>query len=347
VFRDKQKVALTQKDGNQLFQVFSNGQLLSTGLNVILGDRSSGKSHTLQRICDWFGEENTKYIRQFDLVARNQAEDEKKFKDFLSESTSIFSRDYLADLQRVVDDIVEIDLKKDLDSVESYVSSLLEYARETSKHDAFSRAKIYREDPFTKKNLQGLRELIASTKHLLRNEEYRAIIDKHIDASSLEALHIELIRTYCSQEESNLKKEWVNVLVHDVKSKLQRKSSANSVTEVDLLQVALNKKKVKKFEEIVDLARKPKTPRRKKTRGFEIVAQVGPFQATREIKDVSRSQKSFSAAFEKYGQPYEFLQELRKIGAPVVAAEYAKYFVKVEYKILNKDGFEASCGERS
>jgi hypothetical protein len=57
VFRDKSKVALTEDEGNRLFQVFSDGQHLSTGLNVILGDRSSGKSHTLQRICDWFGDD--------------------------------------------------------------------------------------------------------------------------------------------------------------------------------------------------------------------------------------------------------------------------------------------------
>lgn len=95
VLRDKNKVALTEADGNKLFQVFPDGQRLSTGLNVVLGDRSSGKSHTLQRISDWFGEDNVKFVRQFDLVARNEAEDERKFKDFLSERTSIFSKDYL------------------------------------------------------------------------------------------------------------------------------------------------------------------------------------------------------------------------------------------------------------
>lgn len=55
VLRDRTKVFLSEKDGNNLFQIFSDGQNLSSGLNVILGDRSSGKSHTLQRISDWFG----------------------------------------------------------------------------------------------------------------------------------------------------------------------------------------------------------------------------------------------------------------------------------------------------
>ncbi|WP_299406115.1 hypothetical protein [uncultured Roseobacter sp.] len=347
VLRDKNKVALTEADGNKLFQIFPDGQSLSTGLNVVLGDRSSGKSHTLQRISDWFGEDNGKFVRQFDLVARNEAEDEKKFKDFLSERTSIFSKDYLADLQKVVEDVLDIDTVADLASVEDYVTSLLEYARETSKHDAFSKAKLYNEDALTKKNLDGLRQLIASTKHLLRNVEYREVIDKHLDTDALEALYVELMRVYCTQEEANAKKNWVNALVQDVKSKLQRKSSAPKIAELDLIKVELNKRKVSKFEEVVTLARQPKTPLRKRKQGFEVVAQVGPFRRAGELKEASRSNRSFSAAFQKYDEPYAFLQELRKIGDPVTAAELSKFLVKVDYKILNRDGLEASGGERS
>jgi len=44
------KVVLSETDGNRLFQIFDDGQKLSTGLNVLLGERSSGKSFTLNRI---------------------------------------------------------------------------------------------------------------------------------------------------------------------------------------------------------------------------------------------------------------------------------------------------------
>lgn len=347
LLRDKRKVSLSAIDENRFFQIFPDGQKLSTGLNVILGDRSSGKSHTLQRICDWFGEENTRYIRQFDLVARNEAEDERKFRDFLSERTSLFSNDYLADLQRAVEDMLDIDLKSDTDSVERYVSSLLEYARETSRHDAYSRAKIYSEDSHTKKDLRGLTKLISSTKQLVSNVEYRSVIDRHIDHSNLKELYIDLMKTYSVQEELNGKKEWVNSIIHDVKLKLQRKSSATNVADVDLLRVAFNRKAVTKFEELVRVARKPKTPHRKRKGGFEIVAQVGPFTAARELKDLSRSTRAFSAAYQSYDAPYLFLNELRKIGDPVVAADFSKFLVKIDYKILNRDGFPASGGERS
>ncbi|TAX37065.1 PHP domain-containing protein [Rhizobium leguminosarum] len=347
VLKDRDKVSLSTIGGNRYFQIFPDGQKLSTGLNVVLGDRSSGKSYTLQRIYDWFGAENTRYIRQFDLVARNEVEDERKFKDFLSEKTSLFSREYLADLQGAVGHMLEIDLKSDMESVEQYVSTLLNYARDTSRHDAFSKATIYNEELFQQKNLSGLENLISSTKRLVSNVEYRLIIDKHIPQAALKALYVELMMTYCTQKESNLKKDWVNTAIQDIKARLQRKSSAPSVTDVDLLRVATNKRAIARFEELVKAARKAKIPLRKKKGSFEIVAQVGPFMRVSELKDLSRSQKGFSAAFEKYDKPYEFLQELRNIGSPVEASDFSKYLVKVEYKILNKDGLVASGGERS
>lgn len=347
VLKDKSKVYLSRTEGNSYIQIFPDGQKLSTGLNVVLGDRSSGKSYTLQKICDWFGAENARYIRQFDLVSRNDVEDEKKFKDFLSEKTSLFSTDYLADLQVAVTHMLEIDLQSDLNSVEQYVSSLLTYARETSRHDAFSKAKIYNEEPFLKKNLTGLENLISSTKQLISNVEYRLIIEKHIENDKLKALYVELMRAHCNQKELNEKKEWVNTTIDVIKANLQRKSSASSVTDVNLLKIAANKRAVNKFEALVEAARKPKTPLRKKKGSFEIVAQVGPFKRSGELKDLSRSNRAFSSAFEKYNKPYEFLQELRKIGSPINAADFSKYLVKVEYQILNKDGLVASGGERS
>ena len=119
------------------------------------------------------------------------------------------------------------------------------------------------------------------------------------------------------------------------------------VADANLLKVALNMRKVERFEAIVKLARQTKTPMRKQKRGFDVVAQVSPFRGAMELKEVSRSSKGFTLAFAKYEKPYDFLQELRKIGDPVTVADYAKYLVKVEYKILNKYGFGASGGERS
>jgi hypothetical protein len=343
--RDKSKVALSRDDGNRLFQIFENGQQISTGLNVILGDRSSGKSHTLEAIKRNFPE--AYYIRQFALVARDEDEDQKWFNSYLSREQGLFSKNYLLGLQQVIEDVLEIDLKEDERRVDQYVSSLLEYAKETEKHDAFSNAKIYSEDPFPDRNQKGLETLIDSTKNLISNVEFKSTVVKHIPRDSLVALYLDLMRMYAEREDLRLKRIWINELVLDIKSKLQFRSAAPRITDVDLYAVALNKRKIQKFASLAKLARTPATPLRRQKRSFTVVAEVGPFKGAGELRAALRRKIAFSTAYTFYDDPYAFLQQLKSIGDQVIPADFSKLFVKIEFRILNKDGFDASGGERS
>ncbi|MDA3839602.1 MAG: hypothetical protein PF572_00800 [Patescibacteria group bacterium] len=85
-FTDKEKVSLSEEDGNHLFRIFDTGQKLSTGLNIVLGERSSGKTFMLDRIDKEQG--NTKYIKQFSLV-QNDESDERDFNRELGSSLEL------------------------------------------------------------------------------------------------------------------------------------------------------------------------------------------------------------------------------------------------------------------
>lgn len=119
---DKSKVHLSDKDGHKFFQVFENGQILSTGLNVILGERSSGKTYTLKRINNLFG--NIKYIRQFELLETDEEKDIDKFNRLLSVKQSSVSERYLADFKVIVDDVINISRKNIEGDTEKYIDSL-------------------------------------------------------------------------------------------------------------------------------------------------------------------------------------------------------------------------------
>jgi len=343
--RDKNKVALSPADGNKLFQVLETGLQISTGLNVVLGDRSSGKSYTLDKIKAQFP--RAYHIEQFALVARDEVEDEKKFNTYLSQKQGLFSKEYLAGLQKVIEDVVDIDLEGDDREVENYISTLLAFARETEKHDSFSKAKIYSEDAFSERDQKGLQTLINSTKNLISNVEFAGIIKNHIERASLVALFVELIRTYEAREQIRLKKRWVNDLTKSIKAQLQLRSAAPKIADIDLYQIALNKIKIRKLNVVAKIARNPHTALKRQKRGFSIVANVGPFRGAGEIKNVIKRQATFSNAFTQYDEPYRFLQELKKVGSALEQADFAKCFVKIDYRILNKDGFNASGGERS
>ena len=343
--RDKSKVSLSEKSGNSIFQIFDDGQVLSTGLNVIVGERSSGKSHTLRKINQKF--DNVKFIEQFALVARDEKHDQERFNKVLSQKKSLFSNEYLEDLQRVVLDVMEIDLENDARSVTDYISSLIRFAEEEEKHDAFSKSVLFSEQNYPAVENKGLKDLIASTKNLVRNEEYRSVIDKHLALDALKKLYVELMLLFESQEEERLKKGWVNQVMREVKTALQTKTAAPVISEMDPYTVLMNAHKITKFDKLVKQARKPQEILRSPKGGFEIVAQVGPYNGAGELKKQSGVQVAFSGAYTDFGHPYKFLQALKKLDSAVQPVDYHKFFVKIDYKILNKDGVQASGGERS
>ena len=342
--KDKNKVCLSENDGNKLFPIFDDGQELSTGLNIILGERSSGKSFTLEKISKASGS-LIRYIPQFSLVERDEKEDEKKFNELLSEKHSLLSRDYLESLQRVVNDVLDIDLEQDSRSLERYVASLVKYAKDHEKHDSFSNAKLFREEEFQILDQDNLAQLISSTKNLIENIEFKSLVEKHLNIDSLKALIIDLILEYRKRHLKIAKKKWVNSLLGEIKKKLQFKTATTSIEDVDLYRLAMNKKKINRFEEIVHLARTKREIVRKQVQGFTVVAEVSEFEGAGEIKKVSKSTNAFSDAFSVYASPYQYLQALKQID--IEDADIYKFFVKIDYKILNKDGYSVSGGERS
>lgn len=336
---DKNKVFLSKKEENDFFQVTNDGIILSTGLNIIIGERSSGKTYTLNRIQS--NVSNIKYIKQFSLLQN----DEQKFKELVTKKHSLVSDNYLKEFKDVVIDIVDIDIRKNEKSVEDFLNSLKQYAFENDKKDVFSKCKLYSDIKFEEENLTILKNTIEATKTLIENKEYREIIDKHIPINNLKLLIIDLMRKFKEVSLINLKKRWVNELVNTVKNDLKIRSTTTNIEEVDFTKIQKDKIKVSKFENIVKKLKVEKVIDSKQIRNFRVIAKTKRYENASALKKRSGKNFSFSNAFICYENAYNFLYALK--GAGIEDSEVYKYFIDIEYKTLNKYNVEVSGGERS
>lgn len=239
---DKSKVALSQDDGNGLIQVFDDGQMISTGLNVLLGERSSGKTFTLNRINELY--DNTKYIKQFSLVQQDGKADEREFKRSLERDQSQFTEKYLSGFKVVLNDVLGVDLRAGERAIDDYVETLGKSAEEADRQDAYSKTALFAESEFPLGDDRVLVDLIASVRQLIENTEYREVIARHVDRTSLQKLACELIDLLWAKTREKQKKKLVNGLVADIKTKLKLRTSAVQVSDVDLYGVSIDKKKV-------------------------------------------------------------------------------------------------------
>ena len=339
--QDKAKVALSERDGNKLWQVFDNGQMLSTGLNVVLGTRSTGKTHTLNQISETI--KSVKYIRQFSLVQQDEA---GEFKNSVERKRSAFVDQYLAGLKRVLDDVMKVDLPARERATTAYLDTLLRSAEESDRRDSFSKAALFDEVEFPIENSATLHALIGSVRQLIENGEYRPIIAKHVDLAALKKLAVELIDILRIKVLDGQKKQVVNELVKEIKLGLAFRTSAVQIQDADLYAMALDLKRVARFSEIIGFLKKEAVIFQETLQGFKIEARKHPYVATGEVKAASGTKLAFGEAFRKYDNAHAYLRELMKNDS-LPTGELYKLFVKISYRVLNKDGHEVSGGERS
>lgn len=342
---DKMKVSLTAEGGHQLIQIFSNGQKISSGLNVMLGARSTGKSYTLKRLVKEYGEGKVKYVKQFGLLYKDEDEERKRFDEELSKTRGGLFDTFISEFKQAVDDIAYLRSRAEDDrTVEEYLSTLKQFASEEGKRDSFSRCNLYNDSLFILPDGSNLEKLISAVETLLDNKEYEDLINSHVDRQGLITLYGELISKLRRLMEARLKKKWVNDLVETIKQGLQMNTASTVVSNIDLSQLYINRQKRAKFVDLCRLVKRPRKIESKTIGRFTVVAEVKTYDNATDMKNIDHRQVSLVSAYNHYDDPLSFLEEL-DLKSEIMKTSYYKYFVKIDYRVLNEDNLTVSGGQ--
>lgn len=341
--KDKTNVSLSKNSLKDMFEVIPDFNI-SSGLNVVIGGRSSGKTHLLDEIAS--SNENVMYIKQFELLEKDYKDAEKTFNKKIQRQESDFSEKYLTAFKNVVFAMKEVSLKNDSKSVQQYLSSLLANANENYENDCYSSCTMFKMSAYTKTELKTLKELLKSFYVIYNNYEYRNIIDEYIPTQNIYNVIQELSQILKEKIFDNCKKGFINNIIQKVKSELSCNTSVTSIQDCDFYQIAINKVKVSKFNKLVNVLQESKTIGKKTISGFTAVATRQKFSSCSDLKDHTGIKTNLSDQFNNYSNPYEYLQSLFD-NENIADDEYYKAFVKISYYLLNKYNVKVSGGERS
>lgn len=190
---DKTRVYITESKNDNEFIFTQDGLVASTKLNVIIGKRSSGKTHTLENIKKAFDNSDIKYIKQFEITEKSGSE---KFEEITKKGYEKITNEYINPINDIIPTILEIDLNADDLQLENYHSALISRAISCERNDIFSKTSLFNEITFDVKTNKELEELINAIKILLDNETYRAIIDVSLNREALQMLLVKLLSLY-------------------------------------------------------------------------------------------------------------------------------------------------------
>jgi ABC-type phosphate transport system ATPase subunit len=341
---DKSKVFISQKGVDDLFQVLSNGLEISNNLTLVLGKRSTGKTtHVLDKIYNNF--DNVKYIKQFELLEKDDKKNEKEFNKKLEKERSKIAEEYLKEFKDIVDDVGEISILEEKKKIEYFIESLLTVGSEAEIIDAYSNSVLYTETKYDVLDNKKLETIIKSVIELIENNDVDSIVEQYISKTELKRMLVDLINEYNKREEYGLKKKFVNSIIENIQKGLKSHTANASLADVSFSDYLMAREKIKKFNLIVKNIQQEH---------IEEIGDVGKFKSIVEFKkyinattigDRIGKKISFVEAYKKYNTPFEYLQKIKETS--LNNSEYYKCFVNIKYKILNEFGLEVSGGERS
>lgn len=340
-FKDKTKVHINADKIDGFFEV-DEDIMASTGLNIILGKRSSGKTYLLKRLAkeEW---ENVKYIKQFELSA-SSADD--AFDEKLNKLYDSMQTEYCKELDDIVKKCSAIKNDDNNLKIKMYLTSLLSHANNKTRKNAFAKVKVYTASEMIENSLNEINKLIISITNLLDTEdEYKKLINKAITSNQLIEIYKNFVALRKEKKILNLSIRITNGILKEIQSELKENSNVPPIKDINIVEYATDLLRIEKFNNLIKKAKRECENVIDEEFGFKIVQKNAPFSGPADLNTVYKPKVKFADAFSEYDNPFEYLQKLKLIG--VEESSFYKLFFKVTFEAQNKFGNKLSGGERS
>lgn len=231
--KDKKNVSVFS--GDNAFEILPEGISASPRLNIIMGERSSGKTFTLKRILDAYPESERLYIEQFEITREAR---EKSFDELVNKEDKGYFDSYFEPLSSLLKDFLSIGLDEIKHSCLSYCEKLVVYAH--SPEDEYSSCPIYRDGPFSfeRENyaLNDDAKLRKAISLLMSSDRRKPAIDNIVGLDSLARLDSELRRLMKESHKRISYGEKANEVILNLKKELKKNAARKPLPSTEPLK---------------------------------------------------------------------------------------------------------------
>lgn len=338
---DKNKVFINDSKNDYEFEILPDGTTASSKLNVIIGKRSSGKTFNLDRINASRDDNNIKYIKQFSLTGNSEI---TKFNELVKNEQTLLIEQYLAPFKNLTDNVLEIDQFFDT-GVDSYLTSLKEYAENQSLKDSYSKSKLFTETCFNANDNYDTRDVIEATLKLLETDHNCKLVDEYLEPLNLKKLLKALLYKREIEYKQFKLKEEVDKIIKSTKLKLSEKSSLKSIKDVDLYEIQKKRVIIDKYNELCNHLKCKSLIETLDIYRFKVELNKTKFKNATEVKRTLDTKIPLVEAFKFYDKPFSYIKELEKI--QIDKSKIYKAIVNFKIIVLNERNTELSGGERA
>lgn len=341
---DKTKIGVNRSYLQDVIDI--QNHRVSTGLNLIVGKRGTGKTNFLKTIKKQYESDDIYEIAQFETA---KADDfiEKQRRNQGQVAVRLWNEKYQTQFLAIQEYLSYADENYGKD-IDLYLESVKKFAKDITESKSTSKYKMVKESNFENITTRNIEQYLTNLKELINSRDLWSLVnDPEIKKRVFVETYSELREIYIEKQTKNIMQEKANDIINSVKQFVQSKIGITPVVGCEFSKI------IQKYQienEIQGFMKKiicETELKRENIHGYQIIVKLSPFKSADEFRsDIVTKEGVLHDLISPYkDEKYiDFLKNLKKKRFFKIG-QLSDYFLHIEVELLDSDGTPASGGQ--
>jgi len=341
---DRSKVAVNSDLLRNVIEI--NSHRVSTGLNLIVGKRGTGKTYFLEKIKREYPEDDIYEIPQFETANSEEFINNYR-KNQRFEAFEIWKEKHSIQFNAIQDYMKhpENNLMKEM---EAYLESVKIHAKDNANSKSSSKYKLTKESNFEIVSKDSLINYLESLHKIIISKDFWDYL------SEPEKKKIFFIESYNELKSAYIKnakemklKDRVNEIIRDVKSILSTKTGINNPDDFNYTNTVQNIKYKEKINDFLKDVITEKVIKTEDIHGYKIEVKITPYDSAKQFQTSHAIREAVQNDLIKPYKDKDYITFLNNLKQKEFynSANLEEYFTNVEVNLLDSYGTPASGGQ--
>lgn len=341
--RDRSKISVNKENLQDVVSV--SGVNISSGLNLVVGKRGTGKTHFLKMIKEEYDEDEYYEIKQFETAKADEYIEKQRKEQGLTAINS-WSEKYKNQFSKIKGYLNHDDTEQE--DVEGFLSDVKKFANEMAKSQSSQKYLLFKETEYELSKIEFIENALANIKEVIEKDDiWDLLSNKTQKKNNFIEVYSELRERYLQYRKENEIKKKINIIMEEVKSTLTARTGISNVQKCSINKVIHRQQLEKKINEFLSDIVNETSLKNERLHGYQIQVSLVPYESASQFqKEIGTKEAVNNDLMEAYKNK-DFITFLNNLKRKKFynEANFAEYLVRKEVKLLDSDGIPASGGQ--
>lgn len=340
--QDKSKISISKENLKDVVNI--DGINISSGLNLVVGKRGTGKTHFLNRIKESIEDEYYE-IKQFETARADEYIEQQRKEQGLT-AISSWQEKYINEFSKIKYYIQ--DAGTELNDIEKFLTDVKRFATEMARSQSSQKYLLFKETEFELSNIEYIRDALINIKKVIeKNEIWKLLSNAAQKKNNFIEVYSELRDIYLKHKRDNELRQKVNAIMGDIKATLTARTGISNIQECSINKVIHKYQLEKKIDDFLKRIIVETPMKNERLHGYQIQVNLVPYQTATQFQKEIGIKEAVHNDLIKFYRDKDFITFLKNLKQKNFynEANFAEYLVRKEVKLLDSDGVPASGGQ--